>query len=388
MKEGFKRKFEYISPQELQKKEEIASSVLASGFTSNKRPKIDFLSAVIKGNLSAVTEHLNFDANAINLKSAEGEDAFHLAIKHNHWYVASHLLSIKKDFISTVDIYGNNAFLAACDSGNIQNVERLLKIDPTLINSVDNQGVNGFHVACENEYIKLMNLFLEKDRSFLTSTDNHGENAFLKASEEGKIEALKELLKLDPTLIESLDKNGNNCLKTASDGKHMNAVNFLLSKKPELVLEPGNYSNQTTTHEILKVIRSEFNKQSNKAKQIHSVNPASSSASSSSSLLDLKPKNIFQQGSNESSTLLNADPKNISLSNFLNYNTTASSNIFTANQTSSSSSAMPQDPACISSTYSNRVGYFSGYNGISFAQNMDHTNSQAKLESSSSDISI
>lgn len=90
-----------------------------------------------------------------------GWTALHLAVKHNRWSIAAHLLQRQAD-ITIKDLKGRTPLHLAFELNNLHTIDQILSVHSIIAqgNPSNNHGFSHFHIACTRENIDVIKFFI------------------------------------------------------------------------------------------------------------------------------------------------------------------------------------------------------------------------------------
>ncbi|WP_039459345.1 ankyrin repeat domain-containing protein [Candidatus Jidaibacter acanthamoebae] len=104
----------------------------------------------------------------------------------------------------------NNCFIYAAFIGNLHLVKAILKLNRNYVDSVNIYGENGLMAAIVGENPEVVRYLLKTHCNLINLSDNEGYNAFLIAAYKNNAEVMTELLAINPELINSVSTENEN----------------------------------------------------------------------------------------------------------------------------------------------------------------------------------
>ncbi|MCH9630365.1 MAG: hypothetical protein S4CHLAM37_03610 [Chlamydiia bacterium] len=166
-----------------------------------------------------------------------GQNTFHIVCRFGNRELAEHILTLRPDFLSSVDNDQETVFFKACLSQYIDLAKWIHSIDPSQINIYNKYGQTPLHMAAERESeccLELLDWLLDKEPDLINKVDPSGKSAAFNACWGKNIKALKYLLNKDPSLLYGVASNNRTLIAEAVRAKSLKIVQYLHSLDPEL----------------------------------------------------------------------------------------------------------------------------------------------------------
>ncbi|EAU92062.2 ankyrin repeat domain-containing protein 44 [Coprinopsis cinerea okayama7 len=174
------------------------------------------------------TGQLSHPEMDVNMRSAKGETALHLALDNGHGVCAKALLRFRDIDINAVNGEGRTALMKAAGGGHKDVVERLLRVPGIEVNAVDRWGRTALMKAVVGGHKDVVERLLQEPGINVNTVDGEGRTALMDAAGRGHKDIVERLLREPGIEVNAVDGEGRTALMKAVVGGHKDIVERLL----------------------------------------------------------------------------------------------------------------------------------------------------------------